>query len=117
MSRLTDALSAYGADVPGALARLCGDEDFYAQCLASLRQDPGFSDLMSALAAGDHAAAFDTVHTLKGVAANLGLVPLAGALSEVTELLRAGQYDAVPAAIPALLQAERTFFDLADTLV
>ena len=54
-------------------------------------------------------AAFRAVHTLKGVALNLGLTALAGVCSEMTEALRGS--DTLPASAPALFEAVQREYD------
>ena len=53
--------------------------------------------------------AFRAVHTLKGVALNLGLTALAGVCSEMTEALRGS--DTLPASAPALFEAVQREYD------
>ena len=51
--------------------------------------DDSMQNLTNAMNAGDTTTAFRAVHTLKGVALNLGLGSLAHASSQMTEALRA----------------------------
>ena len=51
--------------------------------------DPSFNQLKDALAAQDWETAFRAAHTLKGVAGNLGLLPLSRAVCAIVEPLRA----------------------------
>ena len=60
--------------------------------------DPSFSQLQDAMAAGDGEAAFKASHTLKGVALNLSLNELGAIASEVTEALRGEEKDMATAA-------------------
>lgn len=85
---LLEALSGYGADVPGTMERLMGDVEVYDQCIHLLLEDPAFSELQNAAARGDSKAAFESAHALKGVSANLGLTPLFDAVCAVVEPLR-----------------------------
>lgn len=57
----------------------------------------------------DAKTAFRAVHTLKGVALNLGLTALAGVCSEMTEALRGS--DTLPASAPALFEAVQREYD------
>ena len=59
--------------------------------------------------AADAKTAFRAVHTLKGVALNLGLTALAGVCSEMTEALRGS--DTLPASAPALFEAVQREYD------
>ena len=58
--------------------------------------DGSFSELASAMAAGQTEAAFRAAHTLKGVCQNLGLDCLYKSSYEVTEALRKGKNDVTP---------------------
>ena len=60
-------------------------------------------NLRNAMNAGDTPTAFRAVHTLKGVALNLGLGSLAHASSQMTEALR-GQ-DSMPESVQPLYEA------------
>ena len=71
--------------------------------------DGSFSELTSAMAAGQTEAAFRAAHTLKGVSANLGFEQLRQSASVLTEFLR-GKADPVPAeALPLLEQVRRDY--------
>lgn len=71
--------------------------------------DGSFSELTSAMAAGQTEAAFRAAHTLKGVSANLGFEQLRQSASALTEFL-AGKAEPVPAeALPLLEQVRRDY--------
>lgn len=71
--------------------------------------DGSFSELASAMAAGQTEAAFRAAHTLKGVSANLGFEQLRQSASALTEFLR-GKAEPVPAeALPLLEQVRRDY--------
>lgn len=71
--------------------------------------DGSFSELTSAMAAGQTEAAFRAAHTLKGVSANLGFEQLRQSASALTEFLR-GKTEPVPAeALPLLEQVRRDY--------
>lgn len=90
MSKLTDQLRAEGADMDGAMDRLCGDEELFASCFAYFLSDPAFSALSDAIDVGDSTAAFESAHALKGVAGNLGLTDVYDLCSALVEPLRGG---------------------------
>ena len=92
-----DSLRAWGANADEGLARCVNNEAFYFRMIGILLGDSGFAELENAIAANDLKAGFEAAHKLKGVAANLSLTPLYDAVSEITELLRAGtQTDYAP---------------------
>ena len=100
-----------GGDLAGTVARLGGEErvERFLQLLAgggtlALVQggDDPFAMLRAAMSAGDVACAFRAAHTLKGVAANMGLLRMQEASSALTEALRAGDMDSARALYPAV---------------
>lgn len=90
MTDLKTVLRDYGADYERTMARFMGNEALYLRILAMLPRDESLQKLDQALRSGDCSAAFDAAHTLKGVAVNLGLTPLAQAACAIVEPLRAG---------------------------
>ena len=71
--------------------------------------DGSFSELDSAMAAGQTETAFRAAHTLKGVSANLGFEQLRQSASNLTELLR-GKTGTVPAeAFPLMEQVRQDY--------
>ena len=99
-----EALEAYGADVNAGLVRCMGMQDFYLKLVAMELKDENFERLDRALAARDTREAFEAAHALKGAVGNLGLTPLYGPLSEITERLRHAQG---PVALDGLENAYR----------
>lgn len=63
------------------------------------------TELHEAVAQNDRVAAFDAVHKMKGVAANLALTELQESAVALTEQLRDGQQDPDPALYQAVSQA------------
>ena len=90
-----EKLGAWGADIPGTMERLLGDKELYGNCLQMFVNDENFSALGKSVTAKKYDQAFNEVHTLKGVAGNLGLVPLFDVLCTMTEALRAKDYSKV----------------------
>ena len=77
--------------------------------LGKFLDDGSFSELTSAMAAGQTEAAFRAAHTLKGVSANLGFEQLRQSSSALTEFLR-GKAEPVPAeALPLMEQVRRDY--------
>ncbi|MCR5666224.1 MAG: Hpt domain-containing protein [Eubacterium sp.] len=88
MDDLKQKLSAYGADVEGAMERFIDDIDLYEMCLNELFKDANIVQLKEAVEAGDTHNAFLHAHALKGVVGNLGLTPLYEKLIAQVEPLR-----------------------------
>lgn len=91
-------LEENGVDVGTTLKRFLGNEDMYGNFLQRFLKDPSYRNLGEQLKAGSFEEAFRSAHTLKGVAANLGLTPLQTASSELVEELRGKKNDEVDVA-------------------
>lgn len=87
---LLKRMEDYGADMTGAMERFMDDEELYGKCLELFVADKNFETLGEELRQEDFQKAFNAAHTLKGVAANLGLTPMLTALTEIVEPLRGG---------------------------
>ena len=90
---LKDFFIRVGGDYHVVLSRL-PSEDMVKRFVRKFPADPSYSQLKAAQADADPQAAFLAAHTMKGMAANLGLDTLAGAASDLTEKLR--NADAMP---------------------
>lgn len=88
MALLTE-LDALGANTREALSRVMDDEDLYVMMLGmftdALRQDPV---LESEFSAPELDPLIRKVHTLKGTAGNLSIMPLFEAYTKILGLLR-----------------------------
>ena len=80
---------AAGGTAAEAAPRM-GGADAIRRFLRLFPLDDSFPQLSEALGRGDVQAAFRAAHTLKGVAANLGLERLRALASDMTECLRSG---------------------------
>ena len=82
-----------GFDLNGALRRTAGNMALYRQLLASLArtQADAAERVEDSLGAGDRGTARQIVHTVKGVAANLGATGLAEAASRLENTLQSGR--------------------------
>ena len=85
-----EKLRMLGADVDDGLTRCMNDESFYLMLLPEALKRDQYEDLEKKILEGDMNAAFERAHAMKGVLSNMALTPLAGKVSEITELLRAG---------------------------
>lgn len=79
-----------GGSAAEAAPRL-GGADATRRFLRLFPLDNSFPQLSEALGRGDVQTAFRAAHTLKGVAANLGLERLRALASDMTECLRRGE--------------------------
>lgn len=76
-----------GGNYSEAVRRL-KSESLIERLLKMLMSDNSVESLIAAINANDAGKAFYSVHTLKGVALNLGLDSLADVCSQMTEILR-----------------------------
>ncbi|MEQ3363514.1 Hpt domain-containing protein [Raoultibacter massiliensis] len=83
---------ALGIDFSDVLA-LLRKEDRIALYLEQTMCDPAFQTLDEAMSRQDWEAAFRAAHTIKGMALNLMLEPLAHAAIDLVECLRGGAPD------------------------
>ena len=88
---LFDKLEDMGAEVEDTLDRLMGDEEMYVEYLKKFPQNQNILELRKAVEAGDCDTAMKEVHTLKGVALNLGLLPLVDVCMDMLLDFRAGK--------------------------
>ena len=84
-----DALKEFGADTEEGLGRCLGNEALYLRLVGTVPGEPNFDKLAEAIEQKDLDTAFEMAHALKGALGNLSLTPIAGPVSELTELLRA----------------------------
>ena len=109
MSRITDELSKYGCDMNTTLERFLGDEDFYEKCLIEMLGDSSFRELGEALEQKNVKAAFESAHTLKGLAANMGLDSMLDIVVELVEPLRNGMIDELSPTYERLIAEKKTY--------
>ena len=93
-----------GGNATEVVNQLGGDEAMVKKFLKMFLSDGSFSGLTQALEEEDTKTAFRMAHTLKGVAANLGLKNLYADASRVTEFLRADNLSEALTAMPDLRQ-------------
>ncbi len=93
LSNKKEILTDAGVDVDGVLQRFMNNEALAERFLKKFPDDATFGKLEEAIDAGDYEEAFKEVHTLKGVAGNLGLTRLFACASDMTEKLRRNETD------------------------
>ena len=103
MNDLKQLLEQYGVDHGKTMERFMGDEALYVKLLGLTLADESLARLGGALSANDPQAAFEAAHTLKGVAANMGLTPYYERICAILEPLRRNEKrDDYPALYQAL---------------
>ena len=86
-------LTSLDVNIEEVLERFIGNEMLYIKCLKKLLSDTNYDGMLRAIQAGNAAEAFECVHALKGVSANLGLQRLYNETRPITEVFRAGSLD------------------------
>ncbi|MDD6037492.1 MAG: Hpt domain-containing protein [bacterium] len=109
MGDLMAALEQRGCDMRGIQDRFLGDEAFYAECFEQFMSDEGFRLLGEQLCAHKVREAFDTAHTLKGLASNMGLTDLFNHLVVIVEPLRKGCDDGLLPVYEEMLACYETY--------
>ena len=107
--KLLDGLIYQETDVEGALYRLSGDEKLYCNLLYFFLEDHTIDELSSAIQAEAWDDAFTAVHALKGLAGNLGMVPLFYSTSQLVVLIRSGRLGEIE---DGLNKVERCYKDI-----
>lgn len=110
---LFEQMEDMGAEVEDTVDRLMGDRELYVQYLLKLPEDPNMPALVRAVEQKDKDGALRAVHTLKGVALNLGLLPLVDVCMDMLLDFRAGNEDKAY----AQLEGVKSTFDEWVTLV
>jgi len=82
------ALEEMGMDVNNTVNRFMGNETLYLKFLNKFQADQSVANIQQYIAEQNTEEAFKSAHTLKGVAANLGLDPIARLASDIVELFR-----------------------------
>lgn len=84
---------AAGCDLQAAIARLGGMTFLYEKLLKKFTDDVTFHELREAVEKQDPKGIEMYAHTLKGVAANLGFVPLADVSNAIVSAVRCGEVE------------------------
>lgn len=101
---LFDELEKLGINVSKTLPRFMGDENFYKKFLKKFADDFNIGELKKELDEADFDASIVTVHTLKGITANLGIESLYVIANDMLNCLRSGDME----------KARVLFFELED---
>lgn len=94
---LKRALEACETDLDGALKRLSGNEALYEDCLNEFLNDQTMYELSRTITEQAWDDAFTAAHALKGLAGNMGFVPLFHATAQLVVLIRAGRINEIAA--------------------
>ena len=81
-----------GGDYQEALGRLMND-NLIKKFVQKFLKDPSYNALITAMEGKKYYEAFQAAHALKGVSKNLAFTEVGDASSDITEMLRGGQYE------------------------
>ena len=85
-----DGFAQAGISFDDLLSHCIGNRDLAMRMLKKFGNDKSFPRLAEAMGRGDHEAAFEAAHALKGVSGNLGMTKLYEADCLLTDALRGG---------------------------
>lgn len=112
-SEQTRILALRETDIQGAVKRCCGNETLYIACLKVFLEDPTMKGLSAAIANKSWDDAFTAAHALKGVAGNMGFVPLMHSTGQLVMLIRGGRTEEVR---EGLGNVESCYRDITDAI-
>ena len=84
-----------GVDVDETLKRFMGREAIFMKFIMKFADDQSCKQIRDGLENRDVQLAFDRAHSLKGVAGNLGIVPVYTLAAQISDLLRGKQENEV----------------------
>ena len=88
-AQLADKLRPFGIDYVDAMDRFGDNAELYERLALKYLDDGHLVALQAAMEAKDYSEGYSQAHALKGVAGNLGLLPLSRAVCAIVEPLRA----------------------------
>lgn len=113
MNRILEELEKQGVDLERVMKRFMGKEELYLKFLNRFPEDMNFQNMQQQFQQGNLEEAFKAAHTLKGLAANLGLDGIIKSVYPITEKLRAGLADGVA---ELMEQAEKEYKQIMEIL-
>lgn len=93
---LQEAANCLEIDLDTVIARFSGNEALYLRFLKKMPSDPTFFSLLTAVENQDYPEIEREAHTLKGVAANLGLDRLRFSSDRLVQAVRGQEYNEIP---------------------
>ena len=100
--KLEELAQAIAMDLDGTLARFGGSRALLLRFLKKFPQDATYAALRTAVESGSWTEVERTAHTLKGVAANLGLERISSGSGALVQAVRSGAQEDVPQLFTAL---------------
>lgn len=94
-------------DLDTVIARFSGNKNLYVRFLKKLPSDPTFFSLLAAVDTQDYPEIERDAHTLKGVAANLGLDALRFSSDRLVQAVRNEEYSTIPGLFEQVREAHQ----------
>ncbi len=107
------ALVLRNTDIEGAMRRFENNESFYISCLQLFLEDETIRELNKTVKEKRWDDAFTAAHALKGLAGNMGFVPLMHAVGQLVVLIRSGRLREVD---ESMLQVNSDYRDITDAI-
>ena len=107
------ALLLRDTDIQGAVRRMGGNEKLYISCLELFLEDPTVSQLNEAVRLKAWDDAFTAAHALKGLAGNMGFVPLMHSTGQLVIMIRGGRTKEIG---EYLAQVNSSYRDITDAI-
>ncbi|MDD3336213.1 MAG: Hpt domain-containing protein [Eubacteriales bacterium] len=105
------ALALRETDIDGALRRMSENVKLYEDCLHFFPEDTTMKQLNAAVTNSAWDEAFTAAHALKGMAGNMGFVPLMHNTGQLVIQLRGGHMKEIPAAMQLVNNTYRDILD------
>lgn len=96
---IEECYNTFGGNYKNARARLMND-NLIKRFILKFPADKSYENMIAAMEARDTDVAFREAHTLKGLSRNLAFDQLDVSVSEITELLRAGDFESADKLLP-----------------
>ncbi len=90
-----EALKKKETDIDGVMLRFSGDTELYAACLNDFLLDQTMIDLENAIDTRSWDDAFTAAHAIKGLAGNMGFIPLFHAAAELVIAIRSNRIEEI----------------------
>lgn len=101
---LFDILEEKGCEPRSAIGRMMDNEEFYLRYLVQIPNNENYDSFLKHIESGDCTLAERAIHSMKGMALNLGLLPVSDIAVDIISDLRAGELESAKSKIPEFAQ-------------
>jgi len=110
--QLVEKLKEYGCDVDSALDRFMNKESLYLKFIRKFPDDPTMNTIRELIHSENTEERFKAVHTMKGVAGNLGLTPLFDTSADMVQKFRENKTEEAIAEYDTLEKIYKEIYDI-----